>query len=86
MQNVNKVFRIKSHNNDRLNILHCTVGFDPTISALWGPENQLSLWTVLGEIITVLPCIWLVRPASSLRLAETNSEDPFFFSEVLAQI
>ena len=65
-------------------------------SALWdltplfqlygGQKTNFLIWTVLGEIITVLPCIWLVRTASSLRLAETNSEDPFFFSEVLAQI
>ena len=65
-------------------------------SALWdltplfqlygGQKTNFLIWTVLGEIITVLTCIWLVRTASSLRLAETNSEDPFFFSEVLAQI
>jgi len=65
-------------------------------SALWdltplfqlygGQKTNFLIRTVLGEIITVLPCIWLVRTASSLRLAETNSADPFFFSAVLAQI
>ena len=65
-------------------------------SALWdltplfqlygGQKTNFLIWTVLGEIITVLTCIWLVRTASSLRLAETNSADPFFFSAVLAPI
>ena len=70
---------------------------DTTVnSALWdltplfqlygGPKTNFLIWTVPLEIISVPPCIWLVRTASSLRLAETNSEDPFFFSEVLAQI
>ena len=75
---------------------HCVTDSEVLISALWdltplfqlygGQKTNFLIWTVLGEIITVLTCIWLVRTASSLRLAETNSEDPFFFSEVLAQI
>ena len=70
--------------------------FDLVYSALWdltplfqlygGQKTNFLIWTVLGEIITVLTCIWLVRTASSLRLAETNSADTFFFSAVLAQI
>ena len=58
----------------------------PLFQLYGGQKTNFLIWTVLGEIITVLTCIWLVRTASSLRLAETNSEDPFFFSEVLAQI
>ena len=58
----------------------------PLFQLYGGQKTNFLIWTVLGDIITVLTCIWLVRTASSLRLAETNSEDPFFFSEVLAQI
>ena len=58
----------------------------PLFQLYGGQKTNFLIWTVLGEIITVLPCIWLVRTASSLRLAETNSADPFFFSAVLAQI
>ena len=69
--------------------------FPPT-TALWdltplfqlygGLKTNFLIWTVPLEIISVPPCIWLVRTASSLRLAETNSADPFFFSAVLAPI
>ena len=58
----------------------------PLFQLYGGQKTNFLIWTVLGEIITVLTCIWLVRTASSLRLAETNSADPFFFSAVLAQI
>ena len=69
-------------------VLGCSALWDltPLFQLYGGQKTNFLIWTVLPEIITVLTCIWLVRTASSLRLAETNSEDPFFFSEVLAQI
>ena len=37
-----EICREEEEKDDYYMSQHCTVGFDPTISALWGPENQLS--------------------------------------------
>ena len=52
---------------------HCTEGFDPTIGA---EKANFFIWTVHLDFTSVPPCIWLVRTAKSLRLAESKSAEP----------
>ena len=48
------------------------LGINPNI---WAEKANFFIWTVHLDFTSLPPCIWLVRTANSLRLAETNSTD-----------